>query len=122
MTSWDHVTNLTVYVPCCPDRRDRPDPTKAPDPEDPSDDFSEESVSTLVQTEDQFEAPEDEATITLDTCEYQCVGVCVTLNQDITLILDTSNQDKFFCGQILSLFFPSAQSTLTCTSRLAPMA
>jgi heterogeneous nuclear ribonucleoprotein U-like protein 1 len=49
------------------DRRDRPDPTKAPDPEDPSEDFSEESVSTLVQTDDQFEAPEDEATITLDT-------------------------------------------------------
>ncbi|CAI8006984.1 Heterogeneous nuclear ribonucleoprotein U-like protein 1 [Geodia barretti] len=47
------------------DRHERPDPTKAPDPEDPSDDFSEESVSTLVQGEGKFQPP-DGSTITLD--------------------------------------------------------
>ena len=50
------------------DRHERPDPTKAPDPEDPSEDFSEESVSTLVQGEGKFQPPND-TTITLDNCE-----------------------------------------------------
>lgn len=53
----------------CTERRERPDPTKAPDPEDPSEDFNEESVTTLVQGDIQFEAPADDATITLDTCK-----------------------------------------------------
>lgn len=60
--------------PLCLDRRERPDPTKAPDPEDPSEDFSEESVTTLVQEEGKFEAPADDATITLDNCEYSEVS------------------------------------------------
>ena len=51
-----------------PDRRERPDPTKAPDPEDPSEDFSEESVTTLVAEETKFQPPDD-TTITLDNCE-----------------------------------------------------
>ena len=41
---------------------------KAPDPEDPSEDFSEESITDLVTEEGQFEAPEDGTTVTLDTC------------------------------------------------------
>ena len=51
------------------DRRDRPDPTKAPDPEAPSDEFSEESTASLLQGKGQFEPPEDNDIITLDSCE-----------------------------------------------------
>ena len=50
------------------DRRERPDPMRAPDPEDPSEEFSEESVTTLVSEDSKFQPPDD-TTITLDNCE-----------------------------------------------------
>ena len=59
----------TVCFNICVDRRDRPDPTKAPDPEAPSDEFSEESTTSLLQGKGQFEPPEDNDIITLDSCE-----------------------------------------------------
>ena len=60
---------VCVYVSISVDRRDRQDPTKAPDPEAPSDEFSEESTASLLQGKGQFEPPEDNDNITLDSCE-----------------------------------------------------
>ena len=58
---------MTPFFSSHAGRHDRPDPSKAPDPEEPGEDFDESNVSVLAQ--DQFEPPEDDSTITLDRCE-----------------------------------------------------
>ena len=74
------------------DRRERPDPTKAPDPEDPSEDFSEESVTTLV--EGKFQPPADNTTVTLDNCEtiylYLPTQTFYTEYLELKMCVDTS--------------------------------
>lgn len=56
--------------------RRHPDPTNAPDPDEP-DEFDENVMRGLV--DDQFQQPEDDSVVTLDRCEYVCVCTCVCI-------------------------------------------
>ena len=61
------------------DTRRQPDPTNAPDPDEPEE-FDETVLRSLV--DDQFQQPEDDSIVTLDRCECLYVAACSLLLVD----------------------------------------
>jgi hypothetical protein len=55
-------------------REEKVDPTKAPDPEEPEENFDSEKFQS--DADQGFKPPDDDSTITLDSCEWE--ASCVT--------------------------------------------